>query len=74
VRHPIYSGVALHLIGACIATGNLVLVVSTLGLAFPAIYQRATVEERLLREELGDAYVRYAREVPMLIPLGRHLA
>jgi protein-S-isoprenylcysteine O-methyltransferase Ste14 len=68
VRHPIYAGMALHFIGAILATGNWVFILGTLLVSFPALYQRATAEERLLRATLGDAYVRYARDVPMLIP------
>ena len=68
VRHPIYSGIALHFLGACLATGNVVLLAGTLLVSFPVLYQRATAEETLLRRELGGAYDRYAREVPMLIP------
>jgi protein-S-isoprenylcysteine O-methyltransferase Ste14 len=68
VRHPIYTGLALHFLGACLATGNLVLLAGTVLVSFPALYQRASAEERLLRAELGDAYDRYAREVPMLVP------
>ena len=68
VRHPVYTGLALHFIGACLATGNLVLFVGTLLVTFPTFWIRAIAEERLLRGEFGDAYDRYAREVPMLVP------
>ncbi len=71
VRHPVYSGLALHLLGACLATGNLLLLAGTLCLAIPAFSLRASVEERLLRGELGAAYEDYAREVGMLIPFLR---
>lgn len=69
VRHPVYSGLALHLLGATLATGNLLLLAGTLLGALPAFYARAKVEERLLRRELGRAYEDYAREVGMLVPL-----
>jgi protein-S-isoprenylcysteine O-methyltransferase Ste14 len=69
VRHPVYLGIAIHFIGACLATGNLLLSAGTLFVTFPALYLRAAVEERLLRESLGAAYDAYARRVPMLIPL-----
>jgi protein-S-isoprenylcysteine O-methyltransferase Ste14 len=69
VRHPVYLGLAVHFIGACLATGNLMLVAGTLFGTFPALYVRAAAEERLLREALGPAYDAYARRVPMLIPL-----
>lgn len=68
VRHPIYSGLATHSIGAILATGNLVFAVGTLLVTFPVFVMRARAEERLLRQELGPDYERYAREVPMLVP------
>jgi protein-S-isoprenylcysteine O-methyltransferase Ste14 len=36
---------------------------------FPALYVRASAEERLLRDSLGPAYDAYARRVPMLVPM-----
>ena len=71
VRHPVYLGIAIHFSGACLATGNLALIAGTLAVTFPALYLRAAVEERLLRESLGPAYDAYARRVPMLVPLWR---
>ena len=68
VRHPVYSGLAVHLLGACLATGNLLMLAGTLLLANPAFHHRASVEERLLRSELGAAYDGYARDVGMLVP------
>jgi protein-S-isoprenylcysteine O-methyltransferase Ste14 len=69
VRHPIYSGLGMHFVGACLATGNLVLCAGTLLVTFPALYLRAKTEERLLRERFGEKYEAYAREVGMLVPL-----
>ena len=72
VRHPVYLGIAVHFIGACLATGNGLLIAGTLLGTFPALYLRAATEERLLRESLGPAYDAYARRVPMLVPgIGR---
>jgi len=68
VRHPVYAGLALHFIGACLATGNLILIAGTVGVSFPAFYQRAAAEERLLHGQLGSAYLAYARRVAMLVP------
>jgi protein-S-isoprenylcysteine O-methyltransferase Ste14 len=70
VRHPVYLGLAVHLLGACLATGNGLLIAGTLLGALPALYVRASAEERLLRTRLGPAYDAYARRVPMLIPFG----
>jgi len=68
VRHPVYLGIAIHFVGACLATGNLPLVAGTVLVTFPALYLRAAAEEQLLRDRLGPAYDAYARRVPMLVP------
>jgi protein-S-isoprenylcysteine O-methyltransferase len=68
VRHPVYTGLALHFVGACLATGNVLLIAGTLLATLPAFYARARAEERLLREQFGADYDRYADEVPMLLP------
>ena len=69
VRHPVYTGLALHFVGACLATENLLLIAGTLVATFPALYLRAATEERLLRQRFGAAYDEYARHVRMLVPL-----
>ncbi|HUQ40892.1 MAG TPA: isoprenylcysteine carboxylmethyltransferase family protein [Candidatus Limnocylindrales bacterium] len=68
VRHPVYTGLGLHFLGGCLATGNLLLLAGTTLLTFPAFYARARAEERLLREQFPGQYDRYMREVPMLLP------
>jgi protein-S-isoprenylcysteine O-methyltransferase Ste14 len=69
VRHPVYSGLGLHFAGACLATGNVLLIAGTLLVSYPAFYLRARAEERLLRDRFGAEYDKYAREVPMLVPM-----
>ncbi len=69
VRHPVYTGLAVHFAGLCLATGNALLIAGTLLVTFPAFYLRARAEETLLRERFGAEYEKYAREVPMLVPL-----
>jgi protein-S-isoprenylcysteine O-methyltransferase Ste14 len=69
VRHPVYLGLAVHLIGACVASGNLLLTLGVLLAGLPLLYLRAVGEERLLRAELGPAYDAYAHEVGMFVPL-----
>jgi protein-S-isoprenylcysteine O-methyltransferase Ste14 len=68
VRHPVYTGLALHFLGACLATGNVLLLIGTLFVTLPAFYARARAEETLLREQFGSEYDRYMDEVPMLVP------
>ena len=67
-RHPVYTGLILHFIGACLATGNLLLTAGTLFVTIPAFVARARAEEQLLREQFGAEYDRYTEEVPMLVP------
>lgn len=69
VRHPVYTGLGLHFVGACLATGNVLLMIGTLVVTFPAFYLRARAEEALLRQQFGADYGRYAKEVGMLVPL-----
>jgi hypothetical protein len=72
VRHPIYTG----LIGAILATGAAVATVTALlGALLIALglWQKARMEEGFLTTELGaDAYGRYCRRVPMLVPFLLH--
>lgn len=69
VRHPSYTGGLAALIGIGVATGNwlslgLVTVAGLLGYGY-----RIRVEERALRETLGDSYEAYAERTPYrLVP------
>lgn len=67
-RHPVYTGLIVHFLGACLATGNVVLIAGTLLGTIPAFMLRIRAEERLLRERFGAEYDRYARDVGMLAP------
>jgi protein-S-isoprenylcysteine O-methyltransferase Ste14 len=68
VRHPVYTGLALHFAGASLATGNLLLAAGTALVTYPTFVLRARAEEQLLRERFGAEYERYVDEVPMLVP------
>ena len=67
VRHPIYSGLLLALLGSAIAIGEWrgLLAVALAGLA---LLRKSSLEEHWLRENFGNDYERYASEVPALIP------
>ena len=69
VRHPVYTGLMLHFAGMCLATGNVVLILGTSLVTYPALYVRARAEEQLLRGRFGVAYDAYAKRVGMLVPL-----
>jgi protein-S-isoprenylcysteine O-methyltransferase Ste14 len=67
VRHPIYSGILLALLGTAIAVGEWrgLLAFAAIAAGF-LIKMRA--EERFMSEVFGEQYARYRREVPALIP------
>jgi protein-S-isoprenylcysteine O-methyltransferase Ste14 len=67
VRHPIYTGLILAFVGTALAVGEWRAV---LGVAFAALafWRKLSIEEKAMRGEFGEAYVRYAERVPALIP------
>jgi protein-S-isoprenylcysteine O-methyltransferase Ste14 len=67
VRHPIYSGILLALIGSAFQLG---LVRGFLGVVLFAIgfWFKLRVEEQLMTEHFGEQYVAYRREVKALVP------
>lgn len=67
VRHPIYTGLLLALLGTAITIGKWRALVG-LVLLVAAVVRKLTIEERLMAEQFGDAYARYRSEVPALIP------
>jgi protein-S-isoprenylcysteine O-methyltransferase Ste14 len=67
VRHPIYTGILLALLGTALAVGEwrgLLAVV----LAAAAFWRKLGIEEAVMRRQFGEAYSRYAKRVPALIP------
>jgi protein-S-isoprenylcysteine O-methyltransferase Ste14 len=67
VRHPIYSGLLLALIGTTLAIGKW-RALPGLALIAAALLRKVTIEERFMSEQFGEAYARYRAEVPALIP------
>jgi protein-S-isoprenylcysteine O-methyltransferase Ste14 len=68
VRHPIYTGILLALVGTTLVAGTLQAVVG-LALAATGIFLKAWREETAVRLHFGSAYEDYARRVPALFPL-----
>ena len=66
VRHPIYSGIILALIGTALAIGWYWLIAAAL-LGGYFVYS-AVMEERYLSTVFPDAYPEYKRSTKMLIP------
>lgn len=67
VRHPIYSGFLLALLGTAVAFGKprdfLGLILATMGWRLKSL-----VEERFMTEEFGAEYTTYRRKVKALVP------
>ena len=68
VRHPSYTGAILMLAGVGLGLGNALAFAVCLVLPALGYIQRIPREEQLLREELGEPYVEYARQRRRLVP------
>jgi protein-S-isoprenylcysteine O-methyltransferase Ste14 len=68
IRHPAYSGSLLTIVGLGLAArtwGGTLLIAALFGLAY---YYRISVEEDVLKAELGQEYIDYAKKTKRLIP------
>jgi protein-S-isoprenylcysteine O-methyltransferase Ste14 len=66
VRHPIYSGIMLAMIGSVLARGLAWLLLLLLCLVY--FLFSARTEEKMMRAQFPDAYPAYRRRTKMLIP------
>jgi protein-S-isoprenylcysteine O-methyltransferase Ste14 len=67
VRHPVYAGLLLALIGTAIATGEVGGLIGV-GLAALGFGLRMRLEEQYLTGLFGPAYVAYRRRVKAVVP------
>ena len=67
VRHPIYTGLLLALVGSAMAIGEWRAVLG-LALASLALWRKLRLEEHLMHQQFGETYQAYCRRVPALIP------
>jgi protein-S-isoprenylcysteine O-methyltransferase Ste14 len=68
VRHPIYTGLVLALLGTALARDTALVWVGTL-LVVAGLILKLKQEERLLESHFGPAYAEYRSRVKGLIPL-----
>jgi protein-S-isoprenylcysteine O-methyltransferase Ste14 len=68
VRHPIYSGIILGVIGSIIAVNPTVRGLLILGVVAIGLKLKSLGEEKILLPEFPEAYPEYKREVKSLIP------
>jgi protein-S-isoprenylcysteine O-methyltransferase Ste14 len=67
VRHPIYTGLLVAMLGTAIAVGELRCFLGA-GLAAVAWKMKSLTEEALMVQQFGDQYARYRMEVKALVP------
>jgi protein-S-isoprenylcysteine O-methyltransferase Ste14 len=67
VRHPIYTGLLLGLLGTAVARGDVQGLVAV-AIAAVALWRKLRIEERWMQETFGDAYAGYRARVAALVP------
>ncbi|OGF45271.1 MAG: hypothetical protein A2231_11105 [Candidatus Firestonebacteria bacterium RIFOXYA2_FULL_40_8] len=68
VRHPAYASTIIEVIGGLLLVNAYYSLLLACIIYFPLIIIRIVLEERNLLGELGDGYMKYQKEVPMLLP------
>ena len=67
VRHPIYSGLLLTLVGTAVVVGEY-RSFAAVGFALAGWKWKSLTEERVMTEQFGDVYRDYQRRVKALVP------
>ena len=70
VRHPIYTGLLLALVGSALARGEWRGVLAV-AIAWASLWRKLRLEEAWMVEAFGERYETYRRRVPALIPFTR---
>lgn len=68
IRHPIYLGAILELLGAIIFLNASYTLIAFVVLFIPSLVARIRLEERAMIAQFGDAYRDYIRTTPAVIP------
>ena len=67
VRHPIYSGLIVAIIGTALVYGGYRVIISVV-CVFLFAWVRITEEEKLMSNQFGEEYTEYKKEVKAIIP------
>jgi protein-S-isoprenylcysteine O-methyltransferase Ste14 len=67
VRHPIYTGLLMALVGSAIARGEWRGLVAV-AFVLTVLWRKLRLEERWMRSQFGDSYEAYVRRVRRLVP------
>lgn len=68
IRHPMYSGLLLALLGSAVMFGSVWGIVFLLIFILPIFWAKALIEERALRNAHPDDYKKYAAQTGMFVP------
>jgi len=67
VRHPLYVGLLLALLGCAVAVGEWRGLLAV-ALALSVFWPKLRLEEKWMREQFGESYENYSRQVRALLP------
>lgn len=67
IRHPIYTGMLLAMIGTALAVGELRGILAFL-ITLASFYQKARREERFLHQEFGEKFAAHLKHTGMFLP------
>jgi len=67
IRHPIYTGILLALLGTVVATGE-VRGLLAVAIAWLSFYWKARREESFLSQEFGEKFAAHAKQTGMFLP------
>ncbi len=70
VRHPIYTGLIVAIVGSALARDEWRGVLAVF-IAWVALWRKLRLEERWMIERFGEQYLDYCRRVPALVPFSR---
>lgn len=68
IRHPIYLGAILELVGAIVFLNAACTLIPFFVLFVPSLFARIRLEERAMIAQFGDAYRDYIKTTPAVIP------
>jgi len=68
MRHPMYTGLFLMVIGSCVALHSLWAVIAIFVLLVPAGIYRVKVEEETLTKQFGKQYTEYMKRTKRFVP------
>ena len=68
LQHPMYTALLLHAVGQALTVPNLVAGPTFLATFALLVATRLGPEERMMREEFGEAHARWARATKRLVP------